>query len=368
MTRSITETLLSVPDPGWAGRISDDIKQHAQRDVLFHLAVLQSARSAQLKRHFAGRMPRRLFIGANLSGFGYQRPGFEVGVLDAAFFREPDPAQRAAKQQQLADAVVVVNNNDVGREGGAPFFADFVTRCDRTLFVVWDWDNHHWLDNSTFAAAHADLYAPAHHENLYLMTRYHWSCCGPVYCATVQWPRRFLADRVDLMLQTERSDQPLGMHVPYAPFTFRNRVVTTLGQHFPQVGFSSHAFHGRGAEDRLLEWCRHKLHWIVPVLNDVPIRLFDALITGGIPIVPESLRYLPPVDRLDRRHVEFYGPEDIVNPRPVWERALRKFEAAGREGIVERHRLAMEQHHGDQRVDAMLERLAEKFELDLPAR
>ena len=368
MTKSITEWLLAVPDQGWPRRHSEDLKQHAQSDALFHLAVQQSVRSRSLVRHFAGRMPRRLFIGANLAGFDYRHPGFEVTVLEASFFRDADPAVRAARRDLLADSVVLVNNNDVGRDGGAPHYAEFFARCDRTLFVVWDWDNHHWLDNSVAAAAHADLYAPAHHENLYLLSRYNGSCCGPVYCATIQWPRTFLADRLGAMLETPRSDEPLGMHVPYAGFTFRNRVVTTLGQHFPQVGFASHAFHDRTPDDRLMEWCRHKLHWIIPVLNDVPIRLFDALITGGIPLVPESMRYLPPVDRLDRGHVEFYGPQDVVDPRPLIERALRKFDAAGRDGIAARHRLALEHHHAERRVDAMLERLAEKFALDLPRR
>ena len=368
MQRSVTETLLSIPDQGYPVTLSTQLKQHAQQDGFFHLALNKSQRTQALARHLGGQAPQRLFIGANMSGFDYAHPAFEVSRLAPGFFSQGDAAAQAAKREQLDGAIVIVNNNDVGRDNGAPFYADFFSRCERTIFAVWDWDNHHWLDNSSFAAAHADVYAPAHHENLYLLTRYNPSTLGPVYCATVQWSKAFLADHIGDIIGTERTDQPLGMHVPYGSFTYRNRVVTTLSQHFPKVGFSSHSFHHRTAEDRLLEWCQHKLHWIVPVLNDVPIRLFDALITGGIPLVPESMRYLPPVRDIDRRHIAFYGPEDIVNPGPLVQRALRLFDEGGLEGMVARHRHALAHHHGQDRVDDILAGIAEKFEFPLAQR
>src|SRR5581483_5939078 len=108
---------------------------------------------------------------------------------------------------------------------------------------------HHWLDVSSFLAAHSDLYAPAHHENLYLLTRYNWATTGPVYCGAVQWSGQFFVEHLQQMLAAERSAEPLGKHSGYEPFKFRNRVVTTLGQHYPSIGFATRNFHVRTPED-----------------------------------------------------------------------------------------------------------------------
>lgn len=363
MEASITETFFALPKQEFPITLSNDIKDFSQQDALYHLALQKNHRAKKLKHHFAGRQPKKIFIGADLQGFRFQLPGHEVVQLDKGFFNDTDPALRAEKRAQLEDSIVIINNNDMGRGGGAPAFGDFYVKCEKTIFAIWDWDNHHWLDNSTFAAAHADLYVPAHHENLYFLTRYNWCTAGPVYCGTVQWPRAFLASQVGNMVSAERSNEPLGKHVGYASFTFRNRAVSTLSQTYPSIGFSSHSFHARTLEDRLNEWIAHKTHWIIPVLNDVPIRLFDALISGGIPIVPESLRYLPPVKDISREHILFYTPEDILSPEIVVNRAIQMFDDGGIDKLVERHRYALDHHHGDQRIAEILGHLREKFEL-----
>lgn len=351
----ISERFLGLPDRGMPARHSTELMAHAQSDALFHLAAAKQVRTRQLQAHFGGRRIERVLISANLQGFERQRPGCTVEFLPKGYFQPADAATRDERVAHLRDAVVIVNNNDVGLGDGGPAFADLFTRCEQTVFVAWDWDNHHWLDLSTLLAAHSDVYAPAHHEHLYLLSRYNSAIAGPVYCGSVQWSRAFLAQQLPQMLQAERSDLPLGMHIPYAPFAFRNRVVTTLAQHFPSVGFSDRSFHVRTPAERLAEWTAHKAHWIVPVLNDVPIRIFDALISGGIPIVPDSLRHLAPVRDIDPRHIVFYGPHEVIAPQAVVARANALFDQGGPDQLVARHRFALDHHHGDQKIDQMLD-------------
>lgn len=363
MEGTFGELALALPEHASALASANQLMRFAQQEPFFHLALRKQQRQRALRDHFSGRCPRRLFIGANLAGFAYERAGFEVVQLAADHFAFVGESERNARLKAVEDAIVIVNNNDIGRDGNGPGFADFFRLSPRTLFIAWDWDNHHWLENSTQVAVNSDLYVPAHHENLYLLTRYNASTVGPVYCATVQWPRRWLAERLPQLLSASRSDEPLGMHVAYASFEFRNRVVATLSQRYPSVGFSNHAFHGRGPEDRLAEWAAHKAHWIIPVLNDVPIRLFDALVTGGIALVPESMRHLPPVNAMSRDHVVFYTPEDVVNPEAVVARANRMFDEGGPDKLVERHRHALDHHHANERVETMLRAAAEQYAL-----
>lgn len=338
---------------------SSELVEFAQSDLFFHLAAMKNSRSQVLRASFADKGFGRVILGANISGFGCQISGCTVEYLDKGFFAEADEAIRAQKRVHIEGAVVIVNNNDVGQDQAA--YADFYTRCNKTIFIAWDWDNHHWLDLSIFLAAHSDIYAPAHHENLYLLSRYNWATLGPVYCATVQWSRQFLADNVAKLVTAPRSNTPLGKHIPYASFRYRNRVVSTLSQHYPSIGFSDRNFHVRTPDERLHEWYSHKMHWIAPVLNDVAIRIFDALSTGGIPVVPASMQFLPPIRDISREHIVFSTPDDIVNPKPLIERAVAMFDAAGADGIVARHRYALDHHHGDQRMADILRAVKELF-------
>jgi len=332
-----------------------------QSERFFHLAVAKDLRIAALKQHFSRTGLRRVFVSPNLGAFECAIEGVEVATLESDFFQEMDPDRRAAKMAQLAGCVVIVNNNDLSAAEARDGYVEFFHACQATAFVTWDWDNHHWLELSTFLAVFSDIYAPAHHENLYLLSRHNWLIAGPVYCSSVQWPRKFLTEQLPTMLAAERSNDPLGMHIPYTRFGFRLQMISTLAQHYPTIGFSTHAFHGRAPEDRLKEWYSHKTHWIAPVLNDVPIRIFDALVTGGIPIVPDSLRFLPPVSAIPREFIAFYSPSDVVAPQVCVERANSLFDEGGDDGVVARHVLGLQKYHGEASVRQMLGYTAEKL-------
>lgn len=352
---SIISQLFSVlPESDLPSRQITEQVGYAQNEAFFHLAVAKESRITALKQMFATADGRKVFLSANLAGFNCAIEGVTVGILEKDFFQEADSARRSEKKSRIENSIVIINNNDAGTPEARAAYAAFFGECGSTCFIAWDWDNHHWLDLSTFLAAHSDIYVPAHHENLYLLSRYNWLTAGPVYCSSVQWPRKFLADSLPEILLAERSSAPLGMHIPYAQFSFRIQVISTLNKQYPSIGFSNRSFHVRTSEDRLKEWYSHKTHWIAPVLNDVPIRIFDALATGGIPIVPTSLRFLPPVSAIPREYIAFYSPSDIVNPEALVSHANALFENGGRDGIAARHRYALELHHGDISVRQML--------------
>ena len=363
---TISEHYFSFSDRGLPAKQVADYVAYTQNDFYFRLAVLKNSRVERLKDHFSRAKQKKIFISANLSGFDFKLAGLEVKYLEKEFFHVSDHQAINQRLAYLKDSIVIVNNNDVGHNGGMPHYAEFYANADKTIFAVWDWDNHHWLELSTFLAAHSDLYLPIHHENLYLLTRFNWLTAGPVYAGTVQWSKKFLTENLPEIIETKRSGAPLGKHIPYSPFRFRLQTISTLNQHYPTIGFSDRSFHGRTTEDRFKEWLSHKSHWIVPVLNDVPIRIFDALVTGGIPIVPESLRFLPPVNQIGRDNIVFYGPQDIVAPQKIVAMANELFDRGGADKMVERHRYALEHHHGNARICQILRCVNEAFALDLP--
>ena len=356
---SIDAIYARIADQELPGRQVSEYMKFAQSDTFFYLAAAKDSRITVLKSHFLNTAKRKIYICAHLAGIECAIEGIEIGTLEKNFFQESDPVRRAVKKSQLENCIVIVNSSDMGSAEARIAYANFFEECTSTCFIAWDHDNHHWMEMSIYMAAHSDIYVPAHHENLYLLSRYNWLIAGPVYSTTMQWSRKFLAEQLPNMLAVERSDAPLGMHVPYNMFSFRNQVISTLHNFYPSVGFSSHAFHSLTPEERLKEWSSHKTHWIVPVLNDVPIRISDALITGGIPIVPTSLQFLSPINSIPREHIVFYSPADIVNPQALVKRALALFDEAGQGGIVARHQLALQYYHADASIKQMWDFAAE---------
>ena len=305
----------------------------------------------------------KIFLGATLASCKLRVVDCHVEILESNFFRETDSVKQKEKQDLLEWAVVIVNNNDIIH--GKLFYARLYSQCQNTIFVVWDFDNHHWLEMSTFLAVHSDVYAPGNHENLYILSRFNFLTVGPVHCSTIQWSRGFLANRLSDMLTVPRLDEPLGKHIYYSCCSYRNRVITTLNQFYPSIGLTDTHFHSHSPEDRLKEWYSHKVHWIAPLLNDVPNRLFDAIVTGGIPIVPESLRFLPLVRDINRDYIQFYSPLDVINPNRIHEKAIEMFNHGGTDKIAERHRYALEHHHVDSRIDQLLNYVTDIFEIHL---
>lgn len=359
----IAQLFAGIANPDLPAQQVSEYMRFAQSDSFFYLAAAKAARIAQLKANFAQRGFNQVYLSANLAGFSCAIDGLKVDILPKDFFTVADAQSFADKQAQLAGCIIIINNNDMGTPALKAAYARFFEVCTNTCFIAWDWDNHHWLDVSTFLAAHTDIYTPAHHENLYLLSRYNWLIAGPIYCSSVQWSSLFLKENLSYILSADRSEAPLGMHIPYAQFSFRIQMISTLNKHYPSIGFSNHSFHQRGPLDRLKEWTAHTSHWIAPVLNDVPIRIFDALITGGIPIVPTSLQFLPPVAFISREHIVFYTPADIIDPQAVVARANHLFKEGGDEGRLARHQLALKQFHGDYSVRQMLGFAAETLDI-----
>jgi hypothetical protein len=335
--------------------MANSIIERTQSDAFFHLNVLKRSRISSVSAALRHGARRKLFLANHLSGFDFRSSELEVDYLEADFFSPLDESAFKARIERIKGGFVILNNNDINSYEKRAGYSRLYEACIDTLFVVWDWDNHHWLEQSTFLATYSDLYVPAHDENLYLLTRFNWITSGPVYCASLQWSKNFLSSRLDQMLKVGRSNSPLGMHVKYEKFAFRNQVVATVRENYPSVGFSDTSYHSVTPESRLVEWCSHKLHWIAPVLNDVPIRIFDSLITGGIPIVPESLRFRFPLRELPLAYVGFYSPIDIVEPGGLVADLVRKFDEQGEAGIIGRHQYAMSHHHAAGAIEKILD-------------
>ena len=330
------------------------IQTRLQDPIFYQLAHAKNMRIQHLVKANLGRPLKTVWISHNIKLLANAPWTGDVRALTKDFFADGDPSDVARKCHDIQQSIVVLNNNDAHEAGGTDRLARWVARCPDTVFLAWDWDNHHWLSLSYPLAALVDVYCPAHYENLYPLSRFN-AAIAVVPCGTVQWTVAFLRARQELMLNAVRADGPLGKHIYYGAFGYRNQVIATLEPRYPDVRFTTHQFHDLTPDEKFLEWVGFKLHMIVPVLNDVPIRLFDAWVTGGIPLVPESLRFSAVFADVDARDVVYYSAADVLEPEAMVKSAVDLFDSGGREGMLRRHNYGLLRHHGEQRLRRMLD-------------
>jgi hypothetical protein len=97
------------------------------------------------------------------------------------------------------------------------------------------------------------------------------------------------------------------------------------------------------------EWIEYKVHVVVPTFYDLPIRIFDALITGGIPMVPEYFRGHPSLRNVCD-WLTFYDPSDLTDLVSLVNASIEKFDHAGAEGVAQRVSFALKHFHLDSAV------------------
>jgi len=240
-------------------------------------------------------------------------------------------------------SVFFLTNNDIGQH--LPQYIDFYNNTHEALFVIWDWDSQHWIHMSSRLAISSDFYISAGSENTFLLSHFNPNMIGPVFVGAHQWTRRFITEHIELFLE-ERLNVPLGPHAFYDSYARRNRAIVTVSKTYPTVCFRNNDYKLKSDLDNLKEWAQYKSHWIAPVLAGVPIRVFNALITGGIPILPSFYKNLPEISILGNSPL-YYETSDLIEPTMINEAAVAKFDFGGESGLIQRISNAIENHHID---------------------
>ena len=229
------------------------------------------------------------------------------------------------------------------------------TKLDREVFLKLatsedsivlgrDFDNHHWVFGSKILILLSDVYAPAHPCDRCLSSKYGILHLDGIPTGVTQWTNEFIQAKIS-GLTTLREPGPLGHHYFYPNFELRNAIVSHLAKFFDTVKLHQNAFHKLIDDDRWTEWTRYKTHWIIPVGNDLPIRFFDALVSGGIPIVWEEIAHYIEALGIPKAFYVTYSAEEIFHPIRIVQRAVKIFDDYGASGIVARALYTLENFH-----------------------
>ena len=259
----------------------------------------------------------------------------------------------ALRNYQLDNSLLILSNNDFCEKSLYHIVSNIKKHSANLQVYIWDFDNHHDLTNSMRLLFLADNYFATHPHNYDFLRRASSGFLGVLPTSVIQWSKKFLINSLEKMLYSPRSNELFGTHIYHPKFARRNKIIDAVSKDFPGVCFSNVSYHNRTVEDRFGEWCHYKVHFIVPVDNDLPIRLLDALVTGGIPLVPIQLKTLLHALSIDR-FVVFYDELDLDLLNLKVGEAIAKFDEDGAEGMEKRINFIINHHHVDVRINFLI--------------
>lgn len=289
------------------------------------------------KRLAFKRLPERMVVEERWANF-FQNDE-TVEYIPKNFFEKPfeefDP-----RFKLLENKILLISNHAPQSGNSVSTLVNFYNvslSLNNTIIVVWDWDNHHHLHVSSFLAAVSDVYFPTHKAHNFELN-YLNDRMFRMPSAAYQWCDADILQNIDSILHGKRISDVGGRFVKYGLFPGRNKCVEVLSEKCKNIGFLDDLgrYMAQSSEDKLNDWLKFKCQWIVPTLNDVSTRVFDALVTGNVIIIPERFRYDECLSVLHPDDCVYYMDADVLDPRPVVERAILKFDKGGAVGVFRR--------------------------------
>ncbi len=218
------------------------------------------------------------------------------------------------------------------------------------LYGVWFWDNHHHQGVNLRVATLADVIFVSHwHERQYLnLPTVLGGTHIPAY--SNQWSAGAIARHYPAGLPAERQDALFGGFGRYKWATERNSFIEAVSAACPDHHLTLgkiDAYFGISAAERLRSWVEHKVHLVVPINRDVSTRVFEALMTGQIPLLPDDV---PDLDLVIDPQIQAalpilrYKAGDVASAKAGWRQGVALFDGDGAAGVRRRHEFARDRH------------------------
>ena len=221
---------------------------------------------------------------------------------------------------------------------------------DRPI-VGWFWDNHHHLFENQAVAEQLDIVIPGHALYAEYLRNDHALQAQPVPLCVTQWTRQDAAGWFDEFGNQERSPALYGGFVDYAFEPKRMEFLKSAMKEIPDHALTilSEAnlaeYFGRSEKERFEEWCRYQISLVLPLRNDLSQRVFDALLAGQIPLVPEEIKDLDlviPHKLQDSLPIMRFSMRDLPTCLEAYGKAVKSYQKEGLAGCQRRHSYALE--------------------------
>lgn len=231
--------------------------------------------------------------------------------------------------------------------------------------MIWLWDNHHLFYSSIILLRQFDVIVPAHEIATGLLKAFSPNVLGAVPAAVFQWSAVDAGRFFDAHAGRERSDRLYGSFFAYQNLE-RDGFIERCRREVPDNDLYLRPRTLAAGEDQYLtlkpegqfaDWMRYKVSLVATVKTDIPVRLFDALLTGQIPLVPSDLEALDvflPIEAQRRLPVLRYNRHSLASVIDAHQRAIILFNQDGLEGALRRHVYVASHHMVLHRISEMI--------------
>jgi hypothetical protein len=251
--------------------------------------------------------------------------------------------------------------NDLHDQGKMELLRELYRSWPKTLFVAWVWDNHHMVTHSAMIGLSVDVQYTAHHDNLHILNRFCPFVRTPLPAACNTWTKAQARGLGEGLAAAARPVHLSGAFTYYPKFGHRNIMVRKIMQQKIGIDLKMRKpgdYQKLTPEERWNDWISSKANLAVPTLSDLPIRVFDALLTGNIPLIPRHLAHVfVGTDQATIRELPiiWFDYTDLADMAPLVEKACNEFDSRGADGIWMRHQYALNNHMVEDRVGSILD-------------
>ena len=230
----------------------------------------------------------------------------------------------------------------------------------------WFWDNHHLFKSTMRAAMLVDVYFCAHaYAGDYTneLGRYGG---GIPLCGTF-WSQTLVETVMADVAGRPRSDHLYGGYNCYPEFAQRTVYLQACQAAVPLNDLKlwmhglpreQHLYYAMSHEQKLRDWCGYKVCLCVSFGSNMTMRIFEALLSGQIPImVGDILDFgqVFPAEDVASLPILMVPADDVQAVAQAHREALQRFDAEGPAGIDRRSAYALARHMPRNRIVQMVE-------------
>lgn len=269
-------------------------------------------------------------------------------------------------KKNIEGSIVIINSNDLFKKNSIKKYQNLVRSCTETIFALYLYDNHHIISTSVLFASLSDIVITAHPHHSYLLSNYCSYVISPICAPIYSWSMPEILKYEENIFNMNRKFDLGGSFNKYEQFTLRNEIIYSLiNKSFNwDIKFNnlhhSDNYQNKTPAERILEWTSYKTSLIVSTQDDIPIRFFDSMLTGSIPIVHNILKNQ--IESLEgiqyiKNHICWFTEYDLIDFEEVVERATKLFDSHGLSGIRERTTWAMKFHMRESTIHEIVEKI-----------
>lgn len=359
LSRAITQAILEKT------LIANQQFRNIENSAYGEVAALRARKAALVseKGHCVANKKSLKIVGLFYNGLAIELSEyFELNGHQAKIFEDIDQLKA---ETEPYDIFFTTSNYILTSERLSAVVEYTVAYGQTGLSCIWLWDHHHMIGGSLSMAAYFDVVFPIHETSADYLKVINPHVMNSLPAATYQFGSFHETERMYRAVgASPRLDALYGGFREY-PNMARNAILRECIEKIPgnvlclrsQNATDDSYYNLPTPQDRFAQWAKHKVSLSVSINTDIPIRIFDALAAGQIPLVCSNIngfdRVVSVEDQMALPVVRF-SHYDFHEIRRAYEIALERFDQGGMDGAFKRHAYAMRHHMMINRVIQMV--------------